>query len=357
MWTVTVPAFPEVFGYPREAIAHAPGRVNLLGEHTDYNEGFVLPAVIPHETRVELAPSLRSLFRYYSENLGELVELEIGQPSPPGFARYVHGCVEVLRARGVHVPPCSMRIESDVPIGSGLSSSAALEIAVLRGLRTLLELALDDLEIALLAHQAEVEFAGVRCGLLDQMAISLGRGGQMLFLDMRTLERRLLPLPIGSSILVVDSGVRRNLAATSYNLRREECERAAAQLGVRALRDVVDDAACAALPAPLDRRARHVVAENRRAFQGAGTTKASEFGRLMNASHASLRDDFEVSVPALDRLVERLQQSPETYGARLTGAGFGGACVALVQKGTADAVADRVLLAFAEDGYGGTRLV
>ena len=227
----------------------------------------------------------------------------------------------------------------------------------LRGLRALLKLPLDDLEIALLAHRAEVDFAGVRCGLLDQMAVSLGRPGRMLFIDTRTQERRLLPLPTASAILVVDSGVRRDLAATEYNLRRAECEQAAAWLGVRALRDVGDVATCAALPTPLDRRARHVVTENNRALQGAGTTEAATFGRLMNASHASLRDDFEVSIPALDRLIERMQECPEVHGARLTGAGFGGASVALVDSGSVDTVADRILRKFADDGYCGKRLV
>lgn len=357
MWTTPVPTFTELFGQPHSVTSRAPGRVNLLGEHTDYNEGFVLPTVIPQETRVELATSQDGRFWCYSDNLGELVDAGMGQAVPRGFGRYVHGCIEVLRSRHIDVPPCCMRISSDVPIGSGLSSSAALEVAVIRGLRALLKLPLDDLEIALLAHRAEVDFAGVRCGLLDQMAVSLGRPGRMLFIDTRTQERRLLPLPTASAILVVDSGVRRDLAATEYNLRRAECEQAAAWLGVRALRDVGDVATCAALPTPLDRRARHVVTENNRALQGAGTTEAATFGRLMNASHASLRDDFEVSIPALDRLIERMQECPEVHGARLTGAGFGGASVALVDSGSVDTVADRILRKFADDGYCGKRLV
>ncbi len=356
MWA-PVPTFLETFGRPPEVFGRAPGRVNLLGEHTDYNEGFVLPTVIQRETRVELGQSADGRFRYFSENLDLLIELESDQPAPPNFARYVHGCVEVLRARGISVQPCSVRIESDIPIGRGLSSSAALEVAVLRALRAHTGLPLDDVEIAHLAHNAEVEFAGVHCGILDQMAVSLGRPGQMLFLDTRTLERRLLPLPAAAEILVVDSGVTRELVSTEYNARRSECEKAAQLLGVRALRDVTDVADCAALPVPLNRRARHVVAENRRTVDGAGADDATEFGRLMNASHASLRDDFEVSVPALNQLVVRMQQQPETHGARLTGAGFGGACVALVHQGSIDAVAGSVLARFVEDGYVGERLV
>jgi galactokinase len=355
MWA-PVPTFNEAFGRPPEVLARAPGRVNLLGEHTDYNEGFVLPTVIPRETRVELGQSADGRFRYYSGNLDLLIELESDQPAPPGFARYVHGCIEVLRARGIGVPPCSVRIESDIPIGRGLSSSAALEVAMLRAVRARMGLPLDDVEIALLAHGAEVEFAGVRCGILDQMAVSLGRPGQMLFLDTRTLERRLLPLPAAADILVVDSGVTRELVSTEYNARRSECEKAARLLGVRTLRDITDVADCAALPVPLNRRARHVVAENRRTVDGAGAADAGEFGILMNASHASLRDDFEVSVPALDQLVVCMQQRPETHGARLTGAGFGGACVALVRRGSVDAVAGSVLRCFADYGYRGERL-
>jgi galactokinase len=348
--------FASLFGCEPEAAGLAPGRVNLLGEHTDYNEGYVLPAIVPLVTRVEMATSPDGRFRAWSENLGELAEFGEREPAPPGFGRYVHACVQALRERGHAVPALCLRIESSVPIGSGLSSSASLEVALLRGIRELAGLALDDVELALIAHRAESVHVGVRCGILDQMAVSLCRPESMLFLDTRTLERRLLPLPEGAEILVLDSGIPRELASTAYNLRRAESEAAAARLDLRALRDVTDVTDCQRLPPPLDRRARHVVTENARTLAGAGGVGAREFGRLMHQSHESLREDFEVSVPALDHLVAALEAQAGVYGARLTGAGFGGACVALVAAGDADEVAERALRAFAAAGHRGKRL-
>ena len=250
---------------------------------------------------------------------------------PPGLRRGRAGRVRPLRiwlcprARALRHrrSPVAMRIESTVPIGRGLSSSASLEVAVLRALRALLRLSLDDVRIALLARQAEVEFTGVRCGILDQMAVSLCEPRQMLFLDTRTLDRRTLDMPPDSEMLVLDSGVPRRLESSAYNRRREECEHAARRLGVISLRDVVDTARSAGLPPPLDRRARHVFTENERVIRAAGGVGAAEFGRLMSKSHESLRDDFEVSTPGLDSLVALLQGHPQAYGARLTGAGFG----------------------------------
>jgi galactokinase len=244
-----------------------------------------------------------------------------------------------------------------VPIGVGLSSSAALEVATLRALRQLLGLALDDVEIARLAQRAEVEFTGVHCGIMDQMAASLADPSHMLFLDTRSLERRLLPLPAGSEILVLDSGVPRALAASGYNRRRSECEEAARQLGVAALRDVADPAAVESLPEPLRRRARHVVTENRRVLDAIEAHGPKPFGLLMDASHRSLSVDYEVSTAELDLLVELLRQCREVHGARLTGAGFGGACVALCRSGSAKAVGKRVLERYRKSGHRGGRLL
>jgi galactokinase len=341
----------------REVLARAPGRVNLLGEHTDYNDGFVLPTVIPQETRVSVRRSAGTRFLFGSETLGESAGFADGDPAPVGFGRYAYGCVEVLRRQGFAIGPVDARIESDVPVGAGLSSSAALEVALLRALRELFRLDIDDVGIALLAHQAETEYAGVNCGILDQMAASLGRPGSMLFLDTRTRDRRLLPLPAGAELLVIHSGVSRELADSPYNRRRAECARAAELLGVRALRDVTDEGALLALPSPLDRRARHVVSENARVLRAACGVDAGEFGRLMGLSHRSLRDDFEVSVPALDCLARLLEDAPEVFGARLTGGGFGGCCVALVRAGVSGAVAARVLRDYRASGFSGVRLV
>jgi galactokinase len=329
----------------------------LLGEHTDYNDGFVLPTIIPQVTRVECARSPDAQFRFHAANLDETVAYADGEPVPEGFARYVFGCIEVLRASSCAVPPLLIHIASEVPVGSGLSSSAALEVAVLRALRELLNIELDDVGLAQLAQRAEVDYAGVRCGILDQMATSLGRTDHMLYLDTRTLERRLLPLPADSELIVLDSGIARTLANSGYNERRAECERAATMLGIAALRDEATTQRSDCLPVPLDRRARHVITENRRVLEAAQGVSAVVFGGLMNASHASLRDDYEVSVPPLDLLVSLLQRRPEVHGARLTGAGFGGACVALVRRGCAAVVKADVLQAYRRAGHEGRALV
>jgi galactokinase len=346
----------EALTLPAEAVGIAPGRVNLLGEHTDYSGGFVLPTAIPQQARVEIARSPDGDFHVHSASLGRQVVFSLEDDVPPDFASYVYGCLAVLRRQGFEAPPVTMRIDSTVPIGVGLSSSAALEVAVLRGLRAMLQLPIDDVQLALLAQQAEVEYAGVHCGVMDQMASSLCDREHMLFLDTRSLEHRLLPLPAGTQAIVLDSNTPRALADTGYNERRSECEAAARQLGVASLRDVADPARTATLLPPLDRRARHVVSENARVLE-AIQSPAARFGELMNASHASLRDDFEVSVPALDCLAQCLRDQAGVLGARLTGAGFGGACVALVAIEAADAARSGALRAFEAAGFRGTALV
>jgi galactokinase len=346
--------FREAFGREPRASGHAPGRVNLLGEHTDYSGGFVLPTVIPQQTHVELAAA--TVTEVYSATTGERAVLRDGVPAPPGFPRLVQGCLEALRRRGLDVPPVALRVASDVPIGVGLSSSAALAVAVLRALRRLAGFALDGVALALVAQQAEREYVGVQVGVMDPMACSLAVPGCMLFLDTRSLDYALEPLPAGAQLLVVDSGIPRALAHTAYNQRREEVEQAARSLGVACLRDVTDPAACAGLPAPLDRRARHVVTENARVLE-ARHADAARFGELMNASHASLSADYEVSTPALDALAAALQAQPGACGARLTGAGFGGACVALVAAGAGATVAAGALEAYRAAGYVGGRVL
>jgi galactokinase len=342
-------SFREAFRISPTVVSEAPGRVNLLGEHTDYTGGFVLPIGISQTTRVEIALSSDQLFHLYSANLEERLSFARGESTLQGFARYVRGCLEVL-AQGHHVPPVCMRIESSVPIGVGLSSSAALEVAVLRALRQLLQLPLSDVDIALLAQRAEVEYAGVLCGIMDQMASSLGDREHMLFLDTRSLEHRRLPLPANSEVVVLDSGTSRQLAATAYNRRREECETAARLLEVNTLRDADSVPRISELPEPYNRRARHVVTENRRVL-AALDASAERFGALMNESHESLREDYEVSSPALDALVGSLQRESTVYGARLTGAGFGGACIALVRRGEGVAAATAALRHYAGLGF------
>jgi len=348
--------FVRAFGRAPQARADAPGRVNLLGEHTDYNEGYVLPTSIPQRTRVAVAHGTGTRFRLHSDNLAAAATFTLDRVPAEPFARYVFGALRVLAERGVAVAPLDIGVASDVPIGAGLSSSAALTVAVVRAVRALLKLDLDDVGVAEIAHRAENDYAGVRCGILDQMACSLLEGRAMLFLDTRTLARSLLPLPPGAEILVLDSGVSRSLAASGYNQRRAECEAASRQLGVPALRDATL-AAVATLPEPLRRRARHVVTENARALAGAQGVDAAAFGALMAASQRSLRDDYEVSVPALDELVALLEEDPDVYGAKLTGAGFGGACVALCREGRAADAGHRALARYDRDQRRGRMLV
>jgi galactokinase len=349
--------FQQVFGKPPETQASAPGRVNLLGEHTDYNDGFVLPTAIPQSTTVQLGLSSDSHHHFYSENLNEQVNILDINHSPSGFASYIFGCIEVLQKAGYKIPSLCVYVKSSVPMGSGLSSSAALEVATLRAVRQLLNLPIDDVEIAQFAQQAEIHYAGVQCGIMDQMASSLADTEHILFLDTRTLKRRVMPLPDNAEILVIDSGVPRTLATSGYNQRRAECEEAARSLGVKALRDITEVELTEKLPEPLRRRARHVVTEDNRVLEVLQGVSSERFGELMNASHASLRDDYEVSVPALDTLVELLQKTPGVFGARLTGAGFGGASVALVVAGEARNIATYVLEQYKQAGYTGKILV
>ena len=270
--------FEQAFGIAPEAGGEAPGRVNLLGEHTDYNDGFVLPTVIPHCAKVQLARSPDGSNHLHSVQLGTTSAYHPHEPPPGGFATYVHGCVEMLRKQGHDVPALCVHVDSSVPIGAGLSSSAALEVATLRALRSLLHLNIEDVALALMAQQAEWEYAGVRCGVMDQMAVSVGETGMMLLLDTRSLDTRLLALPAGSTFIVIDSGTRRTLAGSGYNTRRVECEAAARLLAVAALRDIQDTSLLAKLPSPLDRRARHVVSENGRVLQAARGLSAGAFG-------------------------------------------------------------------------------
>jgi galactokinase len=349
--------FGAVFGGTPQAVGAAPGRVNLLGEHTDYNDGFVLPIAIVQRTRVAMRRSPEARFSLHARGQGDTVHFELDAPPSPHFASYVYGCLMLARRSGAVIPPLQIHVESDVPIGVGLSSSAALEVATLRCLRELLALPFDDVLIAQLAQRAEIKYAGVQCGIMDQMASSLADTTRALLLDTRTLERRFVELPAGSAVLVIDSGVARSLAASGYNQRRAECEHAARLLGVASLRDVASLASLGALTGTLLRRARHVVTENARVLEAVACGSAEAFGALMNASHASLRDDYEVSTPELDHLVALLQARHGVYGARLTGAGFGGACVALCRKEALTRVAGAVLEAYRATGHHGTVLV
>lgn len=326
--------FKEVFGTEPTVRVSAPGRVNLLGEHTDYNGGFVFPTPLSYQTCIEAAPA--EGLEVYAENFKERKGRGLTEAKQGDWLDYLAGCVWVLHQHGHAVPGLRAHVQSEVPMTGGLSSSAALEVATLRALRELYQLPLDDVQIALLAQQAEVEYVGVRCGIMDQMASSVGRLGYALFLDTRDLTTRLVPLPQGYRVAVVDSSVPRRLAESGYNTRRSECEQACALLGVQSLRELspADLPRIHALPEPLNRRARHVVTENQRVLDGVQALEqgnVQRFGELMVASHVSLREDYQVSIPELDLLVEA-ELRHGAAGARLTGAGFGGSTVALVEE-------------------------
>ena len=321
--------FLAAFGYQPEAVAGAPGRVNLLGEHTDYNDGFVLPIALAQQTTVSLGRAVGDEFTLRSEGFARPLEFTLDRLPDEPFGRYVFGCLREVARRGHAIPPLDIHVASDLPMGVGLSSSAALEVATLRAVRRLLDAPFDDVEIAQMAQRAEIDYAGVRCGIMDQMASSLADTDHALFLDARSLATRLWSLPERSAVLVIDSGVPRSLVTSKFNERRAECEQACARLGVASLRDVRRVAAVESLPDPWRRRARHVVSENERVLRAVAGSDGAKLGRLMNESHASLRDDYEVSTVELDRLVSLLQEHPAVHGAKLTGAGFGGACVAI----------------------------
>jgi galactokinase len=358
--------FQTLFGHPPAASAHAPGRVNLIGEHTDYNGGYVLPSAIPQRTRVELAVRPDRSVQVYSdapETGGEVVGYELGRETPQrAWHDYVQGVTSLLGSEGLSLPGLDIAVRSTVPVGSGLSSSAALTVSLLRGLRALLHLPLDDVLIARLGQRVENEFVGAQVGIMDPMAASLADERTALFLDARSLDYERVPLPAGAELVVIHSGVAHDHAAGDYNARRRECEQAAALLGVKQLRDIpaAEAGRADALPEPLDCRARHVITENQRVLEAVAAMRGGDverLGALFNASHDSQRDDYAVSVLAIDRLVDLARSDEAVLGARLTGGGFGGSIVVLARAGCGRAVADHVASEFKARWGGSPRVL
>jgi len=319
-----------------------------VGEHTDYNAGLVLPALIPPRTTVEVRTRTDRRVTLSSDALESAVELSLDERAPRrDWSDYVVGVVDVLVRRGLELRGFDAKIRSSIPSGAGLASSAALCVASARALRDAFRLALDEREIAITAHEAEDRFVGAHVGLMDQLVCALGREGGALFIDIRDRETR--DLPLGEvDIAVIDSGVRHNNATGEYNARRRECEDAAQALGLQTLRDVRDVDALARLDPMLRRRARHVVTENdrvRRAVDALERGDVAALGTIVSLSHESLRDDFDVSVPPIDAIVAAAQRDPDVYGARITGAGFGGSVLVLARPGTGRAAAERAVKA------------
>ena len=345
-----VGAFASRYGTAPGVLARAPGRVNLIGDHTDYNDGFVLPMAIDRATWIALRPRDDTRVSVHSLDFGESREFDLANDSDrgDGWIEYIRGVAWALGRAGHSLHGWEGVIAGDVPVGAGLSSSAALELATMRAFGATSDLSWNPKEMALLAQRAENGWVGVNCGIMDQLISAAAQGGHALLIDCRSLETRAVPLPESVTIVVLDTGTRRGLVTSAYNERRSECERAASALGVAALRDV-DVTAFARRAAELDpvarQRARHVVSENARVLAAANALSQGDVhtvGQLMIESHESLRDDFEVSRDELDIMVAAACEQPGCHGARMTGAGFGGCAVALVGRDAVDAFSRHV---------------
>jgi galactokinase len=356
--------FRARFGRAPDVVASAPGRVNLIGEHVDYNGGDVLPTVLPQRTTVALARRPDATARVHTTLGDRAAEFRIGEErATGGWTDYVQATTWGLARAGHPIGGFDATIDSTLPPGSGLSSSAALMVAFLRALRDAHGCALDDGALARLAHSAEADFVGAPVGPMDQMVVALGLPGTALFLHTRTLAWERVPLPPSADLVVLDSGVRHALAAGGgYAERRAECARAAKLLGTPDLCALgpADLRRIVTLPRPLDRRARHVVTEHARVARAVAAMRADHvdtLGRLFFESHVSQRDDYEVSVPEVDRLVEIARRDADVLGARLTGGGFGGAVVILAAHGRGSGVAARVATAYARATGGAASIV
>jgi galactokinase len=341
--------FRAAFGRTPRWLAASPGRVNLIGEHTDYNDGFVLPMAIDRYIVLAAdrpggpaAGDEAPRIRIRSEALDAWAAIAAdgsGAASAPRWTSYVWGIFAGLKPLGIDAGPLDLLIDASLPLGGGLSSSAALEVATATLLEAVCGRGLDPLEKARLCQKAEQDAVGVPCGIMDQFSTVFGRPGSALLLDCRSLEAEAVSLGDPEvTVLVVDTRVKHALADGAYAVRRAQCETAARTLGVQALRDATLDrleTARSALEPVVYRRARHVITENERTVHAAAAIRAADWpavGRLMRLSHASLRDDYEVSCPELDWLVDRLDAAPGVFGARMTGGGFGGCTVSLVQS-------------------------
>ncbi|MFJ6138855.1 galactokinase [Kitasatospora sp. NPDC092286] len=355
--------FHELFGHAPTGEWAAPGRVNLIGEHTDYNLGFVLPIALPQTVRARARRRDDGRLRLYSaQGDGRVAELAVADLAPgtvAGWAGYPAAVVWALRQAGHPVGGADLLLDSDVPTGAGLSSSAALECAVASAYNDLYGLGLAAQDLAVVAQQAENRFVGVPCGVMDQMASMCGRAGTALHLDARDLSIRHVPFDLASAglrLLVIDTRTRHDLADGAYAALRAGCERAAALLDLPALRDVPPsglDPALGRLPAELRPLVRHVVTENERVRRAVALLDAGDpagLGPVLTAGHASLRDDYRVSCPETDLAVEAAL-SAGALGARMTGGGFGGSAIALVAVGAADETAAAVAAAFRRAGY------
>lgn len=335
-------AFKATLGYAPTHIVQAPGRVNLIGEHTDYNDGFVLPCAINYQTVVAAAKRDDNIVRVISVDYGDALDefdltQEIAFKHDKMWANYIRGVVKCLLARGFQFTGADIAVSGNVPQGAGLSSSAALEVVIGQTFKVLFNLEISQAEIALNGQQAENEFVGCNCGIMDQMISAEGSQQHAMLLDCRSLETTSVSMPEELAVVIINSNKKRGLVDSEYNTRREQCEAVAAIFGVKALRDVTLEQfnqKSHELDPLLRKRARHVITENYRTLDAAQALSQHDMqrmGRLMAESHASMRDDFEITVAEIDTLVAMVKEViGERGGVRMTGGGFGGCVVALV---------------------------
>lgn len=345
--------FRRQFNRAPQAVIRAPGRVNLIGEHTDYNDGFVLPCAIDFGTEAAVAPNGTQTVRVFAADYGEQDEFPLAdafsgslKKSEKQWANYIRGVIWAFAQHGFRLPEgVDIAVGGNVPQGAGLSSSAALEVCIGKALQHTFALPMDETKIAQLGQYAENRFVGCNCGIMDQLASARGEAGHALLIDCRSLETRAVPVPAGLDIIIIHSHVKRGLVDSEYNTRRAQCEAAAAHFGVKALRDVSleqFEADKKGLDETAARRAYYIIRENQRTLDAAEAMRRGDIttlSRLMAESHAGMRDEFEITHPAVDLLVDLVHEVIGSKGGvRMTGGGFGGCVVALVPHGLADEV-------------------
>ncbi|MCX8580805.1 galactokinase [Gilliamella sp. B3482] len=350
----TAQAFEDQFGYKPDTIVQAPGRVNLIGEHTDYNDGFVLPCAINYETVISCHKRSDNLIRviavdYNNEQDQFLLNSSIEKHPNYQWANYVRGVIQYIVKYSEDIRGVDLAISGNVPQGAGLSSSASLEVAIGKMFQVLYDLPFDGKKIALIGQEAENKYVGCNCGIMDQLISALGQAQHALLIDCRSLEALPISIPKDLAVVIINSNIKRGLVDSEYNTRRKQCEAAAKALGVNALRDasLVDLLQIKSSLDPLVfKRAHHVITENERTLKAAYALANEEYpllSKLMAESHNSMRDDFEITVPAIDYLVKIIQDViGNEGGVRMTGGGFGGCVVALVPKNKVDEVKDVV---------------
>lgn len=355
--------FQQFYGESPALVAHAPGRVNLIGEHTDYNEGFVFPAAINFGTWVAASKRSDSLINVtamdYDNQQNEFSLDDIQYDESQSWANYVRGVVKVLKQAIPDFEGANLLVTGNVPQGAGLSSSASFEIAILKAISALYNLPLDGVKAALLGQKAENTFVGCSCGIMDQLISAMGNEGKAMLLDCQSLEIQHSPLPDSHHIVIINSNVKRGLVDSEYNLRREQCEQGAAVLGVSSLRSAnmsMLEKAKADMSDVVYRRARHIITENHRTLEASEALKVGDIETVSTAmaqSHISMRDDFEITVRPIDYLVEIIDEVlGKTGGVRMTGGGFGGCVVALAPTDKVEAVKQIVADKYSnETGY------